>query len=116
MVKKDVKKESFSLGSGIIVEGLRLESESTSSEESKREEEEEQSRKARIFEAAQHSQSWKEAIGRNPKALGWCAYSLFTCVMWGYDGLASSVRVLVGFAFTFVFGWIILVERRVNVG
>lgn len=102
MVKKDVKKESFSLGSGIVVEGLRLESESTGSEESKRGEEE-QLRKARVFEAAQHSQSWKEAIRRNPKALGWCAYSLFTCVMWGYDGLASSVSVL-PFGYVFVFG------------
>lgn len=91
MVKRDVKKESFFLESGIIVEDMRVELESTESEELKRGEDEEQSRKARAFEAAQHSQTWKEAIRRNPKALGWCAYSLFTCVMWGYDGLASSV-------------------------
>lgn len=77
MVKKDVEKESFSFGRGVIVEGLRLGPES---EEVKRGDDD-QARKARAFEAAQHAQSWKEAIGRNPKALGWCAYSLFTCVM-----------------------------------
>lgn len=48
-------------------------------------------RRARAFEAAQHAQTLKEAIWGNRKALGWCSYSLFTCIMWGYDGLASSV-------------------------
>ncbi|KUJ09666.1 general substrate transporter [Mollisia scopiformis] len=65
---------------------MRLESQGGGSPE-----DDEQVRRARAFEAAQHAQSWKEAIRRNPKALLWCAYSLFTCIMWGYDGLASSI-------------------------
>lgn len=68
---------------------LRMEADAMAGDQS----DDEQVRRARVFEAAQHAQSWKEAIRRNPKALLWCAYSLFTCIMWGYDGLASSVCV-----------------------
>lgn len=46
---------------------------------------------ARNFNTAQLNETWKEALSRNPKALMWCCYSLFTCVMWGYDGLASNI-------------------------
>ncbi|KAI1000344.1 hypothetical protein K3495_g7851 [Podosphaera aphanis] len=46
---------------------------------------------AKIYNAAQQTETWKEAIRNNPKALLWCCYSLFTCVMWGYDGLASNI-------------------------
>ncbi|KHJ30880.1 putative maltose permease [Erysiphe necator] len=46
---------------------------------------------ARNFNTAQLNETWKEALRKNPKALMWCAYSLFTCVMWGYDGLASNI-------------------------
>jgi hypothetical protein len=63
---------------------------------------------ARRFVEAQHGQSWRKALRSSPKALLWCeqsparglrmpligivgSYSLFTCIMWGYDGLASSV-------------------------
>lgn len=31
---------------------------------------------ARAFNTAQHQESWKEAIRNNPKALGWCMYSV----------------------------------------
>lgn len=46
---------------------------------------------AKDFEAAQHVEGWKQAIKSSPKALLWCCYALFTCVMWGYDGLSSSI-------------------------
>src|ERR1700684_4131466 len=63
---------------------------------------------ARVFSASLHGEDWKHAIRSNPKALLWCqypsvqlketllmdrtgSYSLFSCIMWGYDGLASSV-------------------------
>jgi hypothetical protein len=50
-----------------------------------------QNEQARRFNEEQHRQSWWEAIRSSPKALLWCSYALFTCIMWGYDGLASSV-------------------------
>jgi len=46
---------------------------------------------ARVFSASLHGEDWKHAIKSNPKALLWCSYSLFSCIMWGYDGLASSI-------------------------
>ncbi|RKF66782.1 General alpha-glucoside permease [Golovinomyces cichoracearum] len=46
---------------------------------------------ARNFNEAQSKENWKEALKCNPKALMWCCYVLFTCVMWGYDGLASNI-------------------------
>lgn len=47
---------------------------------------------AGVYEASQRGEGWQQAVRSSPKALGWCCYALFTCVMWGYDGLASSVR------------------------
>ncbi|KIW13987.1 hypothetical protein PV08_06768 [Exophiala spinifera] len=35
--------------------------------------------------------SWWTSLRQNPKAFGWCCYMLFTCIMWGYDGLASAI-------------------------
>lgn len=35
-----------------------------------------------------------ESIKRYPKALASCCYMLFICIMWGYDGLAGSVRFI----------------------
>ncbi|KAL2811271.1 general substrate transporter [Aspergillus granulosus] len=32
-----------------------------------------------------------DSIKNNPKAMASCCYMLFTCIMWGYDGLASAV-------------------------
>jgi len=32
-------------------------------------------------------------VRQNPVAMMWCTYMLFTCVMWGYDGLAASVVI-----------------------
>lgn len=49
------------------------------------------SSRALEFETAQHREGWKGSVKSNPKALAWCCYALFTCVMWGYDGLASSI-------------------------
>ncbi|KAG9230457.1 general substrate transporter [Amylocarpus encephaloides] len=49
------------------------------------------SAQAQEYLNVQRSQTWKEALRANPKALIWCFYSLFTCIMWGYDGLASSI-------------------------
>jgi MFS family permease len=46
---------------------------------------------AREYNAAQHNETWKQAIRSNPKSLLWCCYALFTCIMWGYDGLAGSI-------------------------
>lgn len=34
---------------------------------------------------------WRQSIRQNPKAIAWCCYMLFTCIMWGYDGLASAI-------------------------
>jgi hypothetical protein len=30
---------------------------------------------------------------QNPIAMMWCTYILFTCVMWGYDGLAAGIVI-----------------------
>ncbi|PMD29436.1 general substrate transporter [Hyaloscypha variabilis F] len=46
---------------------------------------------ARAFELLSHGEGWWHAVKENPKALMWCSYSLFSCIMWGYDGLASSI-------------------------
>ncbi|KAL6690512.1 general substrate transporter [Trichoderma pleuroticola] len=35
--------------------------------------------------------SIQEAAKSNPVALAWCCYMLFTCIMYGYDGLAGSI-------------------------
>ncbi|CAG8958573.1 hypothetical protein HYFRA_00009890 [Hymenoscyphus fraxineus] len=51
---------------------------------------------ARSFNAGQHLETWRDAIKGNPKALGWCFFSLFSCIMWGYDGLASSIVLAIG--------------------
>lgn len=50
-----------------------------------------QSDQAQEYNASQHDESWKEAIKSNPNSLAWCCYALFTCIMWGYDGLAGSI-------------------------
>ena len=46
---------------------------------------------AKGYNDSQAQETWVEAIKNNPKALAWCGYALFTCVMWGYDGLASNI-------------------------
>ncbi|KEQ76362.1 general substrate transporter [Aureobasidium namibiae CBS 147.97] len=30
---------------------------------------------------------------QNPIAMMWCTYMLFTCIMWGYDGLAAGIVI-----------------------
>ncbi|KAL2841030.1 general substrate transporter [Aspergillus pseudoustus] len=32
-----------------------------------------------------------ESIRNHPKAIACCCYMLFTCIMWGYDGLAAAI-------------------------
>ena len=32
-----------------------------------------------------------QAARQNLVALGWCSYMIFTCIMYGYDGMASSI-------------------------
>ncbi|KAI5200240.1 MFS hexose transporter [Aureobasidium subglaciale] len=44
-------------------------------------------------ERMQHEESVKDAIRNNLGSLAWCCYTLFTCIMWGYDGLAGSVVI-----------------------
>lgn len=31
------------------------------------------------------------SIRQSPMAVAWCCYMLFTCIMWGYDGLAGAI-------------------------
>ncbi|PMD50968.1 putative sugar transporter [Hyaloscypha bicolor E] len=50
---------------------------------------------AKVFEMLSHDEGWWHAVKTNPKALLWCSYSLFSCIMWGYDGLASSIVLAV---------------------
>ncbi|KAF2000124.1 general substrate transporter [Amniculicola lignicola CBS 123094] len=45
------------------------------------------------FEARQHSLTRKESIKENWKALLWCFYMFFTCIMFGFDSLAGGVVV-----------------------
>jgi hypothetical protein len=35
--------------------------------------------------------SWVASVRQSPAAVGWCCYMLFTCIMWGYDGLAGAI-------------------------
>jgi hypothetical protein len=32
-------------------------------------------------------------VKQSPKAIMWCTYMLFTCIMWGYDGLAAAIVI-----------------------
>jgi MFS family permease len=34
-----------------------------------------------------------QTIRQNRVALGWCSYMIFTCIMYGYDGLASGIVI-----------------------
>jgi hypothetical protein len=37
-----------------------------------------QTGQARVYNAAQHEESWKQALRSNPKSLLWCKYFLLT--------------------------------------
>lgn len=45
------------------------------------------------FEARQHSLTRTEAIKENWKAIAWCLYMFYTCIMFGFDSLAGGVVV-----------------------
>ncbi|KAL4879269.1 hypothetical protein BJY04DRAFT_220388 [Aspergillus karnatakaensis] len=36
-------------------------------------------------------QSFWKSVREAPMAVACCCYMLFTCIMWGYDGLAAAV-------------------------
>ncbi|CAI6340140.1 unnamed protein product [Periconia digitata] len=51
------------------------------------------SQTAQAFEARQHSLTRSEAIREHWKAIAWCFYMFFTCIMYGFDSLAGGVVV-----------------------
>ncbi|KAL1890755.1 hypothetical protein Sste5346_008080 [Sporothrix stenoceras] len=47
---------------------------------------------AKQFDDGELAQGWRAAFFKNPKAIAWSCYMLFTVVSWGYDGLCSGFR------------------------
>jgi hypothetical protein len=45
------------------------------------------------FETRERSMSRKEAIKAHWKAIIWCLYMFYTCIMFGFDSLAGGVVV-----------------------
>lgn len=50
---------------------------------------------ARAYDNNQLSLSWIQAVRANPRAILWCCYALFTCIMYGYDVLAGAIVIAI---------------------
>ncbi|RDW95116.1 general substrate transporter-1 [Coleophoma crateriformis] len=51
------------------------------------------SKNVALYEQTQHEQTKIQAIKENWKGIGWCFYSFFICIMFGYDSLAGGVVI-----------------------